>query len=76
MRVRGENHPLVVTLWHTTVVLVLLTLGYYLLPLRAPWGDAVSAGRLTGSLAAWAVLVLLLRAVVLLATVFRRPFAL
>lgn len=61
MRLRGEHHPLLVTLWHTTVVLVLLTLGYYLLPLRAPWGDAVSAGRLTGSLAAWAVLVLLLR---------------
>lgn len=58
---KGKHHPLVVTLAHTTVVLGLLTVGYYLLPLRAPWGDAVSAGRLAGSLLAWAVLVVLLR---------------
>ena len=56
-----KNHPLLVTLAHTTVVLGLLTVGYYLLPLRAPWGDAVSAGRLAGSLLAWAALVVLLR---------------
>ena len=62
MRLRGEHHPLLVTLWHTTVVLVLLTLGYYLLPLRAPWGDAVSAGRLAGSLLAWVLLAFLLTA--------------
>jgi succinate dehydrogenase hydrophobic anchor subunit len=59
---KGKNHPLVVTLAQTTVVLVLLTVGYYLLPLRVPWGDAVSAGRLAGSLLAWAALVVLLRA--------------
>ena len=59
---KGKHHPLVVTLAQTTVVLVLLTVGYYLLPLRVPWGDAVSAGRLAGSLLAWAALVVLLRA--------------
>lgn len=59
---KGKHHPLVVTLAQTTVVLVLLTVGYYLLPVRAPWGDAVSAARLAGSLLAWAVLVFLLRA--------------
>jgi voltage-gated potassium channel len=58
---KEKNHPLLVTLAHTTVVLGLLTVGYYLLPLRAPWGDAVSAGRLAGSLLAWAALVVLLR---------------
>jgi voltage-gated potassium channel len=57
-----ERHPLVVTLAHTTVVLVLLTFGYYLLPLRAPWGDTVSAGRLAGSLIAWVLLAFLARA--------------
>lgn len=62
MSPKGERHPLVVTLAHTTIVLLLLTVGYYLLPLRAPWGDAVSAGRLTSSLAAWALLVVLIRA--------------
>ena len=58
---KRNHHPLVVTLAHTTVVLLLLTVGYYLLPLSAPWGDAVSAGRLAGSLLAWAALFVLLR---------------
>lgn len=58
---KGMHHPLVVTLAHTTIMLVLLTLGYYLLPVRAPWGDAVSALRMAGSLMAWATLVVLLR---------------
>jgi hypothetical protein len=59
---RGWNQPLVALMWHTTVVLVLLTVGFYLLPLRAPWGDATSAGRLAGSVVAWGVLIVFLRA--------------
>ena len=61
MPLRERHHPLVSLLWHTTVVLVLLTVGYYLLPLRAPWGDVVTAGRLAGSVVAWGVLVVFLR---------------
>jgi voltage-gated potassium channel len=59
---KSEHHPLLTALAHTTLVLLLLTIGYYLLPLRAPWGDGVSAGRLAGSLVAWTLLLLLLRA--------------
>ena len=61
MALRGRHEPLVSLLWHTTVVLVLLTVGYYLLPLRVPWGDVVSAGRLAGSIVAWGVLIVFLR---------------
>ena len=36
MALRGWwNQPLVALMWHTTVVLVLLTIGYYMLPRRA-----------------------------------------
>ena len=58
---RGVREPLVGLLWHTTVVLVLLTVGYYLLPLRSPWGDATAAGRFAGSVVAWGLLLFFLR---------------
>jgi len=61
MPLRGSRQPLVMLLWHTTVVLVLLTVGYYLLPLRSPWGDATTAGRLAGTVVAWGLLVVFLR---------------
>ncbi len=61
MPVDERRQPLWALLWHTTVVLVLLTVGYYLLPLRAPWGDATTAGRLAGSVLAWGLLFLFLR---------------
>jgi hypothetical protein len=55
------NQPLVALMWHTTVVLVLLTVGYYLLPLGRPWDDATSAGRFAGTLIAWGVLLFFFR---------------
>jgi hypothetical protein len=58
---KGWNQPVVVLLWHTTVVLVLLTIGYYLLPLRAPWADVATGGRVVGSVLAWGALLLFLR---------------
>jgi voltage-gated potassium channel len=58
---RARREPLVGLLWHTTVVLVLLTIGYFMLPLRSPWGDATTAGRLAGSVLAWGVLLVFLR---------------
>lgn len=61
MPLRGRQEPLVALLWHTTVVLVLLTVGYYLLPLRLPWGDATAAGRFAGSIVAWGLLLFFLR---------------
>jgi hypothetical protein len=62
MAAEGTREPLVGLLWHTTVVLVLLTAGYFMLPLRSPWGDATAAGRLAGSVVAWGVLLVFLRA--------------
>lgn len=56
-----ERHPLVATLGHTTVALVLLTLGYYLVPLRPPWTDAFDAARLALALLAMVVLGFFLR---------------
>lgn len=47
-------------LGHTTLVLFLLTFGYYLLPLRAPWGDSEDAARLGGSVVAFIGVVVLL----------------
>jgi hypothetical protein len=61
MPVRGSNQPLVALLWHTTVVLVLLTIGYYMLPLGRPWGDATTAGRFAVTVVAWGVLLLFFR---------------
>jgi voltage-gated potassium channel len=55
-----QRHPLVATLGHTTVVLVLLTVGYYLVPLRR-WSDASDAARLTGAVLTMVVLGLFLR---------------
>lgn len=60
MPLKGDHRPLAVALAHTTVVLVLLTVGYYLLPLQAPWGDAVTAGRLAGTVLSWVLLCFLL----------------
>lgn len=57
----GLTQPLVALLWHTTVTLVLLTVGYFLLPLRGPWSDPESAGRFAGTILAWGVLLLFLR---------------
>ena len=56
-----ERHPLFATLGHTTVALVLLTIGYYLVPLRPPWTDAFDAGRLALALLAMVVLGFFLR---------------
>lgn len=62
MALRGWwNQPLVALMWHTTVVLVLLTIGYYMLPLGRPWEDAASAGRFVGTVAAWGVLLVFFR---------------
>jgi hypothetical protein len=55
------THPVVVLLWHTTVVLVLLTVGYYLLPLRSFQANPETGGRLVGSLLAWGLLLVFLR---------------
>ena len=61
MPLRGRHQPLVMLLWHTTVVLVLLTVGYFLLPLQRPWADPSSAGRLTGTVLAWGLLLVFFR---------------
>lgn len=61
MPLRGRNQPLVSLLWHTTVVLVLLTVGYYLMPLRMTGSGAVAGGRVVGSLVAWGMLLVFLR---------------
>lgn len=55
------RYPLALALWHTTVVIALLTLGYFLFPLHLPRSDAVDAGRLAGSLAALALVAVVLR---------------
>ncbi len=56
-----RSDPLVRLLGHTTVVLVLLTLGYYLLPLRFDRGAAWTAARLVISLLALGLLAVLFR---------------
>jgi hypothetical protein len=61
MPLEERRQPLVALLWHTTVVLVLLTVGYFLLPLPSLWGDATAVWRLTGAVLTWAVLLLFLR---------------
>jgi len=61
MPLEERRQPLVMLLWHTTVVLVLLTVGYYLVPLKSPWGDAVAVGRLAGAVVAWGMLLVFLR---------------
>lgn len=55
------RYPLAMALWHTTVVIALLTIGYFLLPLRSPTSDAASAGRTGGTLLALALLAVVLR---------------
>ncbi len=59
---RLRTDPLVRMLGHTSVVLTLLTLAYYVVPLRFDWEDAWTAWRLVVSLAALALLALLFRA--------------
>jgi hypothetical protein len=54
---RVEPHDLLVMLGHTTVVLVLLTAGYYLLPMRRPWPEPVNVARTALTAAAAAGLV-------------------
>ena len=56
-----RSDPLVRLLGHTTVVLVLLTLGYYLLPLRFDRSAAWTAGRLVASLLSLALLAVMFR---------------
>lgn len=62
MAPKGWNQPVVVLLWHTTVVLLLLTVGYYLLPYRSAGADATAWARLLGALVAWGALAFFLRA--------------
>jgi voltage-gated potassium channel len=56
-----RNDPLVRMLGHTTVVLFLLTLGYYVLPLRLDW-EGATPWRLAASVCALGLLVLVFRA--------------
>lgn len=56
-----ETRQLLQMLGHTTWVLVLLTVAFFAVPLRPDWGDEVDLGRLTGSVAALAVLATWLR---------------
>ena len=56
-----RSDPLVRLLGHTTVVLVLLTLGYYLLPLRFDRGGTWTVARLVISLLALGLLAVLFR---------------
>jgi hypothetical protein len=48
-------------LWHTTIIISLLTLGYFLFPLQLPTSDAVAVGRMAGSLAALGLVAVVLR---------------
>lgn len=51
-----RTDPMVRMLGHTTVVLILLTLAYYVVPLRFDWEDAWTAWRLVILLAALGLL--------------------
>lgn len=57
-----RSDPLARMLGHTTVVLFLLTLAYYVVPLRFDWQQAWTPWRLAISLAALGLLGLVLRA--------------
>jgi small-conductance mechanosensitive channel len=59
---RLRTDPLVRMLGHTTVVLTLLTLAYFVVPLRFDWEKAWTAWRLVISLTALALLALVFRA--------------
>lgn len=56
-----RTDPLVRMLGHTTVVLALLTLSYYVVPLRFDWNQTWTVWRLLLSLAALGVLALVFR---------------
>lgn len=57
----GSMGPLFLMLWHTTLVLLLLTTGYYLLPLRVDIGSGPFLLRASVSLAAFVGLAVALR---------------
>lgn len=58
---RSRPDPLLQMLGHTTVVLVLLTIAYFVAPLRMDWSHGPDVGRLIGSLAAVALVAVFLR---------------
>jgi voltage-gated potassium channel len=58
---RSQRDPLVQMLGHTTVVLVLLTIAYFVVPLRIDWTHGTDVSRLLASLAALVALALLVR---------------
>lgn len=49
---RPHARPLLTMFRHTTLVLALLTIGYYALPMRRPWGEPAGLLRLAVSLLA------------------------